>query len=186
MILLDSQRAALRGLKFFAGLLVFVSVIALIGFAIFGLTGCGKKAVTPQATAQVLAATDVWAALPTAIMGDATYAQVNSAWLPGFYDTFRSEIFRQGVTSWDSRFDCNHFATYYAALAQTQFYLSHFQSWTKAESLAVGTFWYRVPNGAHAIVFALTERGLVFIEPQNGQEVTLTLAQRQSAFLVTL
>jgi hypothetical protein len=109
--------------------------------------------------------------------GDTAYAQVDSRWLGGFYDRFRSEIFRLGVTKWDPRFDCNHFASFYVALAQTEFYLQNFHSATKAQTLALGVVWYQSPGGAHAIVSALTERGRVFIEPQTGAEVFLTPEQ---------
>ena len=84
---------------------------------------------------------------------------------------------------WDARFDCSHFASYYVALAQTKFYLAQFQSRTAAQSLAVGTIWYQSPRGPHAIVVALTERGAVYIEPQTGAELTLTPAERASAWL---
>lgn len=136
-----------------------------------------------MATARVYSLVEVQQAMPFAICGDTGYAEVNSAWLKGYYDAFRSEIFRQGVTKWDERFDCNHFATYYAALAQTKFYLANFQSRTPAQSLAVGTFWYRSARGNHAIVMALTERGLLFIEPQTGAELQLAPAERASAYL---
>jgi hypothetical protein len=149
------------------------------------LAGCERREpAAPPAPARVLAASEVSAALGFAYTGDTGYAQVRSAQLPALYDNFRSEIFRQGVTKWDERFDCNHFAAYYVALAQTRFYIENFHAATRAQSLAVGVFWYHSTRGPHAIVCALTERGAVFIEPQNGREITLTPAERASAFLV--
>ncbi len=160
-------------------------VIAIFG----GVAGCSKANQSPASTPRVLSLAEVRAALPGAICGDETFAQVNSAWLRPFYDEFRAEIFDHGVVKWDARFDCNHFAGYYTALAQTKFYLANFHSGTKAQSLAVGVYWYRPaasPTKAHAIVAALTERGLVFIEPQSGAELALTPAERASAFLTAL
>jgi hypothetical protein len=152
--------------------------------AVFLLASCSKREAAPMATARVLTIADMWKAAPLASLGDSAYAEVNSAWLRGYYDEFRSEIFRQGVTTWDTRFDCNHFASYYAALAQTKFYLANFQSRTRAQSLAVGTLWYtRAAGGGHAIVIAVTERGTLYIEPQTGQEVALTQAELNSATL---
>lgn len=147
--------------------------------------GCSKPSPTPAATAKVLTVLDVTAAVPMAFVGDSAFAQVNSAWLPTFYESFRAELFRQSVTRWDGRFDCNHFAGYYVALAQTRYYLASFHSSTPAQTLALGVYWYRRGgNGeGHAIVVALTERGTVFIEPQTGAEVRLTQAERDSAWL---
>jgi hypothetical protein len=162
--------------------IVFGLGLCLMVGAIAAVSGCSRSTPAPSATATVLTVEDVRAELPAAIMGDVAYAQVNSAWLKEFYADFRAEIFRQGVTKWDERFDCNHFAAYYVALAQTRFYLATFHSRTKAQSLAVATYWYTRPTGRHAIVIALTERGPVFIEPQTGAEVRLTPAEKSTAF----
>lgn len=163
-----------------------LAVIALLLMA-----SCSKRSPDALSTAHVYTAAEIRSEMGAlAYVGDTAFAQLNSAALPQLYADFRSEIFRQGVTQWDERFDCNHFATYFAALAQTKFYLANFHSQTPARSLAVGTFWY-IPQGApalspsngHAIVVALTERGTVFLEPQTGAEITLTKAERDSAWL---
>jgi len=150
---------------------------------VFLFTGCAKQD-TPATVHPVIPRSAVSVVVPSAITGDRSYAVVDSAWLKSYYTTFRAELFRLGVTKWDGRFDCNHFASFYTSLAQTKFYADNFQSWTSAQSLAVGTFWYVSARGPHAIVVAITERGVVFIEPQTGQEITLTPGERQSAFLI--
>lgn len=124
-------------------------------------------------TGRILSAAQLQSEVHGAFVGDSLYAEVNSRWLTAFYADFRREIFRQGVVRWDNRFDCSHFADYYRALAQTRFYRAYYQSWTPAQTLAIGTFWYNPLAGgpAHAIVMAVTERGLIFIEPQTGHEV---------------
>lgn len=158
----------------FARYIILAVVVLLVG-------SCSKQPTGPSAsTTTVFSRAEVRLALPYATLGDASYAQVNSAWLKAFYSEFRDELFRQGVTKWDARFDCNHFASYYAALAQTKFYAANFQSWTTAQTLAVGPFWYQSPRGYHAIVLALTERGPVFIEPQTGAELRLSPAELAS------
>lgn len=156
-----------------------ILLIALV----LACAGCSKQEPAAMATTRVLSGAEVRAAVPFALAGDAAYAEVNSASLRTYYDTFRSEIFRQGVTKWDERFDCNHFASYYVALAQTKFYLAQFQSRTTAQTLALGTYWYQSPRGPHAIVVAITERGPIYIEPQTGGELILTPAQQSSAWL---
>jgi hypothetical protein len=150
------------------------------------LAGCAPRPAAPGAlaTARVIPAAQVSASLGFAYCGDSAFGEVSSAALPGLYSDFRAEIFRKGVAKWDARFDCNHFASYFVALAQTRFYLESFHARTSAKSLGVGVFWYHSTRGPHAIVAALTERGLLFIEPQTGAEVALTDTERASAFLV--
>jgi hypothetical protein len=136
-------------------------------------------------TGRVLNALDLMGAGATAPAGDVGYAEVNSAWLAGYYDSFRNSLFREGVVKWDVRFDCNHFADTYAALAQLRFFVESFQSRTAAQTLAIGVVWYRPDKGGgHAINCALTERGLIYIEPQTGAEVTLSESEIASRFLV--
>lgn len=161
-----------------------IGVVLACGLLAFA--GCSKKEQPggsggALATAKVLSSDDVSRDVPWATFGDRSYAQVNSAALPALYADFRAEIFRKGVTKWDDRFDCNHFASYYVALAQTKFYLDNFHASTPAQSLAVGTYWYQSPAGPHAIIVAITERGPVFIEPQTGDEVKF--ATRPKMFL---
>lgn len=160
---------------------------ALVGLALFVLGGCAKQSgAGAAATGRVLTPTDIRMELPAAYAGDTAYAQVNSATLPGYYSDFRQALFDEGVTKWDQRYDCNHFASYYVARAQAKFYLANFHSRSPAQTLALGVFWYNqggIYGRGHAIVAAFTERGLIFIEPQTGQELHLSQAERQSAWL---
>lgn len=121
------------------------------------------------------------------VLKDATYAEVSSAWLRDYYGEFRKTLFRQGVVKWEETFDCDDFASFYVSLAAVRFFTATWSSEFPAEALALGEFWYR-PDGkrgqGHAIVTALTERGQVFIEPQSGQELTLTDSERLSRYLV--
>lgn len=164
------------------GVLSMFAVLALVWFVLLNAS-CSKAPEIPQATAKVYSAAEIGLLVPGATCGDSAYAEVNSAWLHAYYDEFLAEIFKHGVTKWDGRFDCNHFANYYAALAQTKFYLANFHSSTKARSLAVGSYWYVSKAGSHAVVFALTERGVIWIEPQTGSELVLSPAEQASAFL---
>jgi len=107
-------------------------------------------------TGRVLNALDLLNAGATTPAGDVGYAEVNSAWLASYYDSFRNSLFREGVVKWDSKFDCNHFADAYAVLAQLKFVAENFQSRTSAQTLAIGVAWYRrdVDGGGHAIASA--------------------------------
>lgn len=124
-------------------------------------------------------------ALGATAQGDSAYSEVNSAWLKSYYDQFRSALHREGVTKWDARFDCDDFAAFYIALAKIKFFAATFHAATRSQTLALAECYYmHSPVTAHAIVFAVTERGPLYIEPQTGQEVALTQAQINSRFLV--
>jgi len=125
--------------------------------------------------------------LPVANLGDVSYAEVNSEWLKNFYQTYRSELSRMGVVKWDSRYDCRRFAGLFTELAQNHFFQKEFHNDIKAHTLALGPIWYRPEQGGgHAIIFALTEKGPVYLDPQSGQEVKLTPRERASIFFAVL
>lgn len=147
--------------------------------------GCTKKDSSPLSAGTVVQNPSVDSKL-YGFVGDGPYAVVKADALPAYYDSFRKRLFDDGVVKWDERFDCNHFASYYVALAQTQYYLRNWGSTTPAQTLALAEVWYkpRWANGkGHAIVAAWSDQGLLFIEPQNGQRVTLNDAERASIFL---
>lgn len=110
---------------------------------------------------------------------DDTYAEVSAAALPAYYDWFRTKLFDLGVTRWDQKQDCDDFANLYADFLSLRFYLAQWEPGTlpDAEGVAVARYWYR-PNAGpavHAINAVATDQGLVFIEPQTGQRLLLSL-----------
>jgi hypothetical protein len=165
---------------FRSGFLV-LSLALVAGLFLF--PSCAKKEASPLASGQLVQNPGL--ALP-GFVGDGPYAVVKADALPGFYSDFKAELFDKGVVKWDERFDCNHFASYYIAKAQVGYYLANFHSSTPAQTLALAEVWYRPGGGikGHAIVAALTDQGLVFIEPQTGGRLTLTPAERASCYLV--
>jgi hypothetical protein len=154
------------------------------------LSGCApKQDKTPIDNGQVIPSIMVRIQFPgelDSFAGDEWYSVVNSAWLKGYYERFRDDLFAKDVVGWQERFDCNKFAAAYASGAQLEFYRDKWGTWAPGTALAIGEFWYTPAGGTtgHAIVTALTERGRIFIEPQSGREVTLTKAEIDSAYLV--
>jgi hypothetical protein len=150
------------------------------------LTLAGGDAKTaPPTTGKIFSGPELHAFAPTAFIGDNYYAEVNSTWLPEWYRLYRSQLFKLGIVHWDNRFDCNRIADFYSNLAQAFFALKEFHSSTPAQALALGPFWYERADGKgrHAVIQVLTERGQVFIDPQNGKEVNLTPGERQSGYM---
>lgn len=120
--------------------------------------------------------------------GDTTYAVVDSSALPAMFDDLQAAVFRQGLAGkWDSRFDCNRFASLYIGLAHAKYAAKAWNQPTGPQALALAEIWYRPDHApqfiGHAIVAALTERGLLFIEPQTGREIPLSPRERASISL---
>ena len=113
---------------------------------------------------------------------DSTYAEVNAMALGGYYDWFRSELFRLGITKWDASFDCDNYAALYADLLGVRFFRAQWESARPpAQSPAVACYYYQSPAGPHAINAVLTDLGRIFIEPQNGRRLILTPDELASA-----
>lgn len=122
-------------------------------------------------------------------IGDVSYARVRAAAIPSLHEDFAAATHRQGLPArWDRRFDCNRFAGLWIGLAQARYAVEQWHNKAAPQALALAEVWYR-PEGAapgvgHAIVAAVTESGLVFIEPQTGAVVTLTPGELASRYFV--
>jgi hypothetical protein len=99
----------------------FLALALLAGVLAF--SGCAKKGSEKIDTGKVYTAAEMPAG---AFKPDTAYGQVNSAWLAGFYERWRADIFDKGVVKWEGRFDCNKFAASYCAAAQLEYYRDNF------------------------------------------------------------
>jgi hypothetical protein len=116
--------------------------------------------------------------------GDSSYTVVRKDWLVDFYPKYRDRLFKLGVAKADDSFDCNHFSYNFVALAQTDYYVTSFHDRIRGDTLAVGLIWYITRFGqGHSIVMAVTEQGIVYMEPQTGQFVTLTESEKATITL---
>lgn len=87
-----------------------------------------------------------------------------------------------GLNKWTRRNDCDNFARSYAQSANDCHALTLQRLGEDPEGLAVGEYHYFSTklNGWHAIVVAVTENGLTFIEPQNNRLLVLTSQELRS------
>ncbi len=122
--------------------------------------------------------------LPMAFLPDNGYSIVHTEWLRSYYRAFRRDLFSKDIVGWEGRFDCNKFAAAYASGAQMRFFREQFHSRNQAQAAAVGEAWYRGPVGPHAVNIAITENGLVFIDPQTGKFLTLSPEELASIYYV--
>ncbi len=152
--------------------------------ALLLVTTASAASKLPLTTGRVLNPGEVLHAVPGALLGDTSYAEVNSASLPRLYRDFRDELFERGIMRRSDRFTCKHFAGLFAEMAQADFAREMHRSNSKARALAIGSIWYVRDDGAgpHAIVQALTERGRIYLEPQTGREISLSPREEASAY----
>ena len=122
---------------------------------------------------------------PTAYFyaADESYAKPTLAWLlDEFWMWFWRDRTDKGLLKWTRRNDCDGFARSYAQSAQDCHAIT---AGNTDDGLAVGQFFYHQDiGGAHAIVAAVTEVGVVFIEPQTGKRLKLTDKEISTCFLV--
>lgn len=117
------------------------------------------------------------------ILSDATYATPTLAYLTGpFFRFFWNQRTNAGLMKWERKNDCDNFARAYAQCAADAHALTTAGT---SEGLAVGEFdHHKAGAGPHAIIVAFTDAGQVFIEPQNGKQITLTPDEIASCFHV--
>lgn len=175
----------------------FPALSAAFFTVLLALSGCSTlppvavaPAATPSspATGRIVTTAQLRVAIPAVHLSDTQYAEVNSRWLEDFYPFFRTQLSHAGVRAWNERFNCKHFAGLYSELAQSRFLLASRIQPVPSDTLAIGSIWYARDDGRgnHAIVVAVTERGLVFIEPQTGQELKLSMKELSSVYLAVL
>lgn len=113
---------------------------------------------------------------------DENYAKPALAWLTDvFWNWFWADRTNKGLLKWDRRNDCDNFARAYAQSCEDCHAIT---AGNTDEGLAVGQFYYHQDiGGVHAIVAAVTENGLTFIEPQTGAVLKLTDKEISTAFL---
>ncbi len=153
--------------------------------ALLGLAACSRTDTASPAAGSVRAHE---LPLPGWI-GDDTYARVRAAAIPALHEDFAAAMHRQGLPArWDRRFDCNRFAALWIGLAHARYAVEQWHSSTAPQALALAEVWYR-PGGAmagvgHAVVAAVTDRGLLYIEPQTGAIIQLSAAEQASVYFV--
>lgn len=116
-------------------------------------------------------------------LADRDYSLPSTQWVKVFNEWFRSKMFSFVGDKWDTRFDCDDFARFYACFCQLANYRSRPKA--RAEGLAVGELFYRIDGrGGHAINVAMTEKGIQFIEPQNGEFIQLSEIEKTTIWFV--
>lgn len=118
-------------------------------------------------------------------ISDVDYALPQASWLTGtFYDFYKGWRFDHGFDKWKNTNDCDNFACTFFCFSQ----LCHAKSSRAEQGIAVGEFFYGI-NGdrigkGHAINVAITEKGIINIEPQTGAIMSLNKAEKDSAWFI--
>ena len=166
----------------------------LIAGLIFILTACSvnkEESKEKSWTGIVMTKQDIVVKLNTFFYaGSGKYAVVNSKWLAIKQKVLQSDMFLKGLPAkWQISFDCNFFAKKFVADSGLDFTIQKWNSKIDAEALAVGEIWVytnETKTQGHALVIAVTERGIVFWEPQptTNHEISLTDWQIKNAIKI--
>ena len=132
--------------------------------------------------------------------GGANYACPTVAWLTGpCYNGFRQQLFSAGITAWMTGFNCRMFTLACLVYADACDALT-VNAAPGTDTLAIGSFWF-VPGPerftglnpplagtysgeGHAVIVALTDDGIKFMDPQSGTIWDMTQGELNSARLV--
>jgi hypothetical protein len=116
---------------------------------------------------------------------DSSYAKPTTSWLTGkFYEYYSNWLDLNGLSQWRAKWDCDNFSSSYYTFAQA----CHVASNRPEEGLTVGELFYRrdIDGAGHAIIVAITDEGVIFIEPQDGKEFQLSVKEKASCPLVRM
>lgn len=129
--------------------------------------------------------------LPNAkiFLSDVSCAIPNRNWLWGdFYKMFRKNLEANNLYKWRTYHDCDNKAVKFWQFASDchamTMMLREKQGLQIYEGIAVGVIFFNSETlgGGHAINFALTNKGLEFIEPQDGRFIQLSKEERESSW----
>ena len=113
------------------------------------------------------------------ILVDSDYAIIQRKWLDEFL-AFHADYRFQNDFKWETFWDCDDFARDFANLAT-----KHHGGLSGMQAMAIGEVFYQMDSGVyHAINIALTDEGILFIEPQASRVVELSEAEKLSIFYI--
>jgi hypothetical protein len=116
-------------------------------------------------------------------ISDGSYARPTTSYLTGqFYEFYQGWLKEHQLSEWRAKWDCDNFASTYYVFSQ----MCHVKSGRKEEGIAIGELFYynESMKSGHAINMAVTEKGLMTIEPQNGQETKLSSSEKLSCWMI--
>ncbi|OIR13529.1 hypothetical protein GALL_53460 [mine drainage metagenome] len=102
-------------------------------------------------------------------VGDDAYAVLESGSLHELQHLFETELAREGVST---RRDSEAMTDAFVATAQMAFVVRNWSSRTQAKAVAVGEVWLQSPDRhRRAVVVAITERGVIYWDPETACEL---------------
>ena len=117
-------------------------------------------------------------------LGAASYAVPTADWIVMHcWPAFHARYWSEDLDKWVLRWECRDFARAFACFAQECWALT--VGGTEDDGIAVGEIWYPpTPATGHAINPCITDQGLIFIEPQTGQQCYPTSEQVASRYFL--
>lgn len=127
-------------------------------------------------------------------LSDTDYSIPKSSWLTGdFYNLYRKWTSKERLYEWKEYHDCDNKSVTFMAFAS----MCHAKTMAAREregketvqGIAVGMIYYLIngdKNRGHAINVVHSDKGIQFLEPQNGRILNLTTKERDSIWLVIM
>lgn len=122
------------------------------------------------------------------VLTDVDYATPSRSWLQGqFYRMFMKNLSQNNLYTWRTYHDCDNKSFKYWMFAcdchALTMMLREKQGLPVYEGIAVGVFFFKQETRfGHAVNFAITEKGIEFIEPQNGRFINLTQTEKDTSW----
>lgn len=182
--------------SFLLGIFLGLTFVALFFTASFLQIGCApenaRNSRPKMLTDQIIEYQWIALYIPRGASLDSSYAVISDNWLTWALDSWKTELFNAGVNDWEERFDCNRFALDFIVWCNRRYYVDNFHSRVKAQAPAIFLFCYltrpelKEKSPAHALIAAITEKGVVYVDTQSKQRVKLTPEQIVSRFIPAL
>lgn len=147
-----------------------------------GLITSTTRAANRLVTGQVLSIAEVRQMIRTqTFVGDDAYAVLESGSLHELQHLFETELAKEGVST---RHDSEAMTDAFVATAQMAFVVRNWSSRTEAKAVAVGEVWLQSPDKhRRAVVVAITERGVLYWDPENACELKVASLARSTLTL---
>lgn len=122
------------------------------------------------------------------VLTDTDYLTPNRDWMQGkFYSLFRQNLSQNNLYNWREYHDCDNKAFKYWMFAgdchSATMMLREKQGLPVYQGITVGVLFFKQETRyGHAVNFIITDHGFEVVEPQNGQLLKLTQAEKDTSW----
>lgn len=119
-------------------------------------------------------------------VGDSDYALPKAEWLTGtFFEFFNGWRFDHNLNEWSNKNDCDNASSLFFCFSQ----ICHAKGDRPEQAVAVGELFYKIGGDqakGHAVNVAITDKGVITIEPQTGVSKPMTKEEKDSVWFIRI